>query len=33
LEKDELFVNLASNEYFSAVDTKEFKAVVTPFKL
>jgi cytoplasmic iron level regulating protein YaaA (DUF328/UPF0246 family) len=23
LEKDELFVNLASNEYFSAVDTKE----------
>ena len=31
LEKDELFVNLASNEYFSAVDTKELKvAVVTP---
>jgi cytoplasmic iron level regulating protein YaaA (DUF328/UPF0246 family) len=30
LEKDELFVNLASNEYFSAVDTKELKvAVVT----
>jgi cytoplasmic iron level regulating protein YaaA (DUF328/UPF0246 family) len=26
-----LFVNLASNEYFSAVDTKELKvAVVTP---
>jgi cytoplasmic iron level regulating protein YaaA (DUF328/UPF0246 family) len=30
LEKDELFVN-PSNEYFSAVDTKELKvAVVTP---
>jgi cytoplasmic iron level regulating protein YaaA (DUF328/UPF0246 family) len=28
---EKLFVNLASNEYFSAVDTKELKvAVVTP---
>jgi cytoplasmic iron level regulating protein YaaA (DUF328/UPF0246 family) len=25
-----LFVNLASNEYFSAVDTKELKVAVTP---
>lgn len=31
LEKDELFVNLASNEYFSAVCTKELKVpVITP---
>ena len=31
LEKDELFVNLASNEYFSAVDTKALKVpVITP---
>jgi hypothetical protein len=31
LNKDELFVNLASNEYFSAVDTKKLKApVITP---
>lgn len=31
LEKDELFVNLASNEYFSAVDTKKLKVpVITP---
>jgi cytoplasmic iron level regulating protein YaaA (DUF328/UPF0246 family) len=31
LEKDELFVNLASNEYFSAVDTKTLKVpVITP---
>jgi cytoplasmic iron level regulating protein YaaA (DUF328/UPF0246 family) len=31
LEKDELFVNLASNEYFSAVDTKSLKVpVITP---
>jgi hypothetical protein len=31
LEKEELFVNLASNEYFSAVDTKELKVpVITP---
>jgi cytoplasmic iron level regulating protein YaaA (DUF328/UPF0246 family) len=31
LAKDELFVNLASNEYFDAVDTKKLKvAVVTP---
>lgn len=28
LSKDELFINLASNEYFSAVDTKVLKAVV-----
>lgn len=31
LEEDELFVNLASNEYFSAVDTKALKVpVITP---
>ena len=31
LNKDELFVNLASNEYFSAVDTKKLKApIITP---
>ena len=31
LNKDELFVNLASNEYFSAVDAKKLKAfVITP---
>jgi cytoplasmic iron level regulating protein YaaA (DUF328/UPF0246 family) len=31
LVKDELFVNLASNEYFSAIDTKELKvSVITP---
>lgn len=31
LTKDELFVNLASNEYFSAVDTKALKVpVITP---
>ena len=31
LEKGELFVNLASNEYFSAVDYKELKVpVITP---
>lgn len=31
LEKDELFINLASNEYFKAVDTKALKVpVVTP---
>ena len=31
LEKDELFVNLASNEYFDAVDVKKLKVpVVTP---
>ena len=31
LNKDELFVNLASNEYFSTVDTKKLKApVITP---
>jgi cytoplasmic iron level regulating protein YaaA (DUF328/UPF0246 family) len=31
LEKDELFVNLASNEYFSAVDIKTLKVpVITP---
>ncbi|WP_353169756.1 peroxide stress protein YaaA [Flavobacterium sp.] len=31
LNKDELFVNLASNEYFSAVDDKKLKvAVITP---
>lgn len=31
LHKDELFVNLASNEYFSAVDAKKLKvAVITP---
>lgn len=31
LRKDELFVNLASNEYFSAVDAKKLKVpVITP---
>lgn len=31
LHKDELFVNLASNEYFSAVDAEKLKvAVITP---
>jgi uncharacterized protein len=31
LTKDELFINLASNEYFSAVDTKSLKVpVITP---
>lgn len=31
LHKDELFVNLASNEYFSVVDAKKLKvAVITP---
>ena len=31
LEKDELFVNLASNEYFSAIDVKALKVpVITP---
>ena len=31
LNKDELFVNLASNEYFSAVDVKKLKVpVITP---
>ena len=31
LQKDELFVNLASNEYFSAVDAKSLKVpVITP---
>ena len=31
LKKDELFLNLASNEYFKAVDTKSLKApVITP---
>lgn len=31
LQKDELFINLASNEYFSAVDTKALKVpVITP---
>ena len=31
LAKDELFINLASNEYFSAVDTKALKvSVITP---
>ncbi|SEP64087.1 peroxide stress protein YaaA [Flavobacterium urocaniciphilum] len=31
LEKDELFVNLASNEYFSVVDVKKLKVpVITP---
>lgn len=31
LKKGELFVNLASNEYFSAIDTKALKAtVITP---
>ncbi|WP_445458321.1 peroxide stress protein YaaA [Flavobacterium sp. HNIBRBA15423] len=31
LSKDELFLNLASNEYFSAVDTKKLKVpVITP---
>lgn len=31
LEKGELFINLASNEYFDAIDTKKLKvAVITP---
>ncbi|WP_271765192.1 peroxide stress protein YaaA [Aquimarina algiphila] len=31
LQEDELFINLASNEYFSAVDTKALKVpVITP---
>ena len=31
LQKDELFINLASNEYFSGVDTKTLKVpVITP---
>lgn len=31
LSKDELFINLASNEYFSAIDTKTLKVpVITP---
>lgn len=31
MQKDELFINLASNEYFKAVDTKKLKAtVITP---
>lgn len=31
LQKDELFINLASNEYFSAVDAKSLKVpVITP---
>jgi len=31
MEKNELFINLASNEYFKAVDTKKLKAeVITP---
>ena len=31
LKKDELFINLASNEYFSAIDTKVLKVpVITP---
>jgi hypothetical protein len=31
LEENELFVNLASNEYFSAIDTKALKVpVITP---
>ena len=31
LQKDELFINLASNEYFSAIDTKSLKvSVITP---
>ena len=31
LNKEELFLNLASNEYFSAVDTKKLKApIITP---
>ncbi|TBX65188.1 peroxide stress protein YaaA [Flavobacterium silvisoli] len=31
LEKEELFVNLASNEYFDAIDTKKLKVpVITP---
>lgn len=29
LQKDELFINLASNEYFSAVDSKALKVPVT----
>ena len=31
LEKDELFINLASNEYFSAIDAKSLKVpIITP---
>ena len=31
LEKEELFINLASNEYFDAIDTKKLKVpVITP---
>lgn len=31
MKKDELFLNLASNEYFKAIDTKKLKApVITP---
>ena len=31
LEKDELFINLASNEYFKAIDSKSIKVpVITP---
>ncbi len=31
LKKDELFINLASNEYFSVIDTKKLKvSVITP---
>lgn len=31
LVKDELFINLASNEYFSAIDTKKLKTkIITP---
>ncbi len=31
LQKDELFINLASNEYFNAVDVKKLKApIITP---
>ena len=31
LQKDELFINLASNEYFSAIDAKKLKVpVITP---
>ena len=31
LEEDELFVNLASNEYFSAIDSKSLNAtIITP---
>ncbi|MEZ4854577.1 peroxide stress protein YaaA [Flavobacterium sp.] len=31
LDKDELFINLASNEYFKVIDTKKLKAsIITP---